>query len=96
MENTLLSEIYEPQIPTKQSKVVFDRNQQADCRDTGSLVGQLATYLSLILMTGGENHNSRAALLWAGAKVTSAAALFSESYLSFKKASVRPNKAPKP
>lgn len=54
MENTLLSEIYEPQIPTKQSKVVFDRNQQADCRDTGSLVGQLATYLSLILMTGGE------------------------------------------
>lgn len=47
MGNVLFSEIYEPQIPIKENKVVFDGSQQADCSDSGSLVGQLATLLAL-------------------------------------------------
>ena len=79
----MYSETYEPQTPAKQNKIVSDGNQQADCRDSRSLVGQLATSLPLILMTEGEkSHNSWAALLWTVAKLTSAAAPFLRS-LSF-------------
>lgn len=96
MGNVLSSEIYEPQIPIKENKVVFDGSQQADCRDSGSLVGQLATLLPLILMTEGEKtHSSWPVLLWTMAKVTSAAAPFLR-ILSFKKASASPKKALKP
>lgn len=83
MAFTLFSEIYEPQVPIKQNKVVFVGNQQADCRDTRSPAGQLTASPPWILRTERGIHDTWAALLWPVAKATSALAPFFRSLSVF-------------
>lgn len=65
MGNAPFSEIYKPQIPIKQNKVVFDGNQQASCREPGRFSAPDIDDRRV------ETHNSWTALLWPMAKVTS-------------------------